>query len=702
MDFKDYLKTRLRRILGFSLLAAVLSLAVFPGVGTYAAEPRFNFLDGDYELLRGKNVTEQEAVLKDPVTGEAGDIFQGVIYYHNGEADTVALNTTIHVNIPERTIDNTAVLTATIDADNTQAVTSTIVDGETIGRPGLTVVLNQDAALELVPGSVQWFPNVNQDGDAVLATPLPGGQTGDSIDKTGISIGDIQGCWPFAGFVAFKFKTIPLAVPTLTIDKTVRNVSKGESSFVDLTTAVKDEVVEFKIDVVNNGNVVIDDAVLKDVLPEELELLDGSVEHVATNSNPVLLPSDEVAQLFTSGRPFGDVIDPGIVHTFTFKAKVVAVVSEITLAVNKAIVIFDNESIEDTATVKIVPVVANIVKNKKAVNNTSGKVAELQKYDSKDILGLEAQPGDEITYTLTTRNIGTGATEFVVEDGIADILEYANVILVSHEGEIVTGTTGNEAKLVQYPAVVLNPGEVIERTFKVKVKNPLPNNPPSGYSYDDKMFNKYGDIVIVFIQRPVIKIDLSMNKVVRNFTAGQAEFVEVTEAFAGDTVEFRINFSNRGNAPADQVRIIDQLPSEMLYLEGTTTVSRNGSMEKTLVDGITGAGVVLGTIAPGESGYLKFKAMISSKLAVGSELVNKAVLEDDNVTLTDTAKVVIKARPIVKPPVDVPMLPKTGAAASASFLITFMAGVMFTYFKYRRIIQQQLEIVQIANSVRSL
>ena len=100
MGFLNYIKGKMKYLLGIAGMAALLSQLILPALGVKADGPRFNFLPGDLEMVRGVNVSNDEAVWKDPVTANAGQIVRGLVYYHNGMVDTVAQNTRVKVTIP--------------------------------------------------------------------------------------------------------------------------------------------------------------------------------------------------------------------------------------------------------------------------------------------------------------------------------------------------------------------------------------------------------------------------------------------------------------------------------------------------------------------------------------------------------------------------------------------------------------------------
>lgn len=263
------LQTNKSKFKGF--IALILSCAILAQMFTFAlpakaTSPRFNFLQGDWELLRGANRTQDQADWSDPISGTAGETFAGIVYYHNGMIDTTAKNTRIKVTIPSQTQSNSAVLTASVSADNAPAITDTVIDGKLEGRSGLTVNLNEEAKLSLVPGSIKWFPNYQS-----ASTPnqaLPFGQTGDEIiTSSGLNIGDINGCWPYIGYITFLFKSEKVAQPQVAVDKTVRNVTIGENSFVKKNYAKPGDILEYKISVSNSGAGTAENLFLTDTIP---------------------------------------------------------------------------------------------------------------------------------------------------------------------------------------------------------------------------------------------------------------------------------------------------------------------------------------------------------------------------------------------------------------------------------------------------
>jgi len=121
---------------------------------------------------------------------------------------------------------------------------------------------------------------------------------------------------------------------------------------------------------------------------------------------------------------------------------------------------------------------------------------------------VPADAGDEIEYTLTTRNQASEAVSYVVSEDLSDILSYADV--VDNGGGTLTGTN------LVWAAKSIPAGGSITNTFKIKVKDPVPNNQPSAGNpgdFDYNMFNSYGDEVNIKINKPLIQkvVDVATN-----------------------------------------------------------------------------------------------------------------------------------------------------------------------------------------------
>lgn len=674
---KSSIKKYSKQIVSIIAGATVLSQLVIPAVSMRADAPCFNFMQGDYELVRGANLTAGESVWKDPVIGNAGDSFLGLIYYHNGVVETVAENTKIKINIPTETSLNSAKISATISADNAPSVNDTVVEGSVVGLNGLTINLDQYANLELIPGSVKWYPNSNGQLNAV--TPLPNGQTGNEIiSADGINIGNINGCWQYAGFVSFGVKTKAKVVPaTLALSKTVKNLSKNESIFVESTSALPSEIVQFKIENTNNGGSASDNVIVSDVLPSDLTVVANSAKLEKSG----VISSISESTLLSNGVNIG-ALAINEKATIIFNATAPKSITTSYKVINTAKTTSGNIALTDMASVDFVAQVPNIVLSKSARNLTQ----------NIDATTRGAGSGDIIEYTLITKNTGTAGIDYMVKDGISDILEYADVINISDDGVLADGTPNtNDAKMVQYPSQNIGAGSEIVRKFSVKIKNSLPTNAVNGFHFDDKMFNVYGNEVVVSIARPtppVLKPELSIDKFVRNVTLNELDFTKLNTAYSGDMLEYKITFENRGNAPADYVSIYDSLPANVVLDPSASAIIAINGVEQSIAEQIT-SGYTIKTIAPGDKGYIRFRALTSIGLAEGERLTNNGFLNDHGTVITASAQTIIKQRVVkasVTPITPTKSLPTTGpeAGLAISGIISLIGALNMAYLKQKR------------------
>ncbi len=683
------MKKQLASILLLSVVLSITSFFAVPAIGVSADSPQFNHMDGDAELLRG--TSENGSVYTDPVSGFAGDTFKGLIYYHNGNESQVAANdVNIKINLPGQTQydqindKNYFKISAAITASNmTGSVTDTIVNNQIVGQSGLTTNLDAEAKVEFISNSVRWYP----ENAGLNSTPftLPGGQTGDEITGNGVSLGNIDACWNHSGYITFLYRTVK-QTSSFKVDKYVKNTSLGENSWKKETSAKASENVSFKIDVENNGNTDLENLALKDSMPGDLTFTAGTLAWSKITSVNNKIGDADAAKFFSDGYNIAKLI-AGDKITFTYNASTPASITTAHTVVNNIRAIDSGTILTSTASVALLASdPATITKSKTAKNITSGSSGT--KFDAKE--------SDVISYTLTTSNTGGAAAQVTIKDGVMDILDYTDVTEISDNGSLVSGTTGNDEKIIQYPEVTINPGQTIVRTFKVKVKNILPNNPQDGYRYDRVLYNNYGndvtiDLPKIVIGNPVLKID----KKVRNFTLGEKTFVDSNKAYAGDTLEYLISFSNDGNTAASYPKIKDTLPSNVEFLRGTTIYSFDGDIERTLSDGVTDQGITFNTLQAGSKGYIKFKAITSSSLAKDEKLINKASISSGVLIASDTAETLIDKNIVpVKPDNKIPSeieLPKTGPVSAALvFLLTFSIGLIIIYKKNK----QELDLLQ--------
>ena len=121
---------------------------------------------------------------------------------------------------------------------------------------------------------------------------------------------------------------------------------------------------------------------------------------------------------------------------------------------------------------------------------------------SSDANGTTANPGDVIEYTLTTTNVGKlTIKDYVVNEGISDVLDYADVV------DLHGGTKG-AYEIVSWPKEDIKASQSSVHKITVKVKDVLPQTPASSSDpehYNMVMTNVYGNAVTINLPPSIVK-----------------------------------------------------------------------------------------------------------------------------------------------------------------------------------------------------
>jgi len=117
--------------------------------------------------------------------------------------------------------------------------------------------------------------------------------------------------------------------------------------------------------------------------------------------------------------------------------------------------------------------------------------------------GTLAKANDIIIYSLTTTNKGTQPIkDFIVEENMFDVLEYADILELDG-GEI------DDQHMIRWPKEDIAAGTTLTKKITVKIKNPVPQTPVSASdpgSFDMAMTNVYyGNSVTIKLPPSVVK-----------------------------------------------------------------------------------------------------------------------------------------------------------------------------------------------------
>lgn len=174
--------------------------------------------------------------------------------------------------------------------------------------------------------------------------------------------------------------------------------------------------------------------------------------------------------------------------------------------------------------------------------------------DIDDANGTTANPGDVIEYTLETKNFGEGEKKdhILESEELADVLEYADLDLNS----LGDGVFDIDSQTIAWnKPVTIKPDESVIKTFKVKIKDPIPQTPtPSGNpgSYDMLLTNVYGNTIEIKVPGSVIKTTEQVAQTLPNTGPGE------TMVFGGVLVTIVGYFFARSRMMAKEMLIIKE------------------------------------------------------------------------------------------------------------------------------------------------
>lgn len=124
------------------------------------------------------------------------------------------------------------------------------------------------------------------------------------------------------------------------------------------------------------------------------------------------------------------------------------------------------------------------------------------------------------------------------------------------------------------------------------------------------------------IQARVIVPGVSIDKSVR--LKGTHDWQRSINAEPGQTVQYMITYKNDGNSDEKNVVIGDKLPKGVTYVPGTSYLANDSAPNgKSIPDGVTTNGVVIGSYSPGANAFVMFDAVLpkASALYCGNTLL---------------------------------------------------------------------------------
>lgn len=554
----------------------------------------------DYPLIAAQNVTRGGGYSHN-LSGSTGDTIKVRLYVHNGT-----------LNFPENEAVNAMVSAriqgGTISAEAWANNASRINSGQKGGN--VNVSLSGNDFLEYVPGSARVYSR----GPALI------GAFPDSVVAGGASLGNMRGCYEFLRFVTFevRIKTPVIVEPgNISVQKTVRNVSRSETAFVDQVAASPAEQVEFQIRV-TASNGTVNNVNVSDALPSRLSFIPGSVTIDGSASGSSL-----------SSIPLGNMNNN--TRTILFRAQVASASefpSSATLT-NTATVTSSVGQAQDSASVvvSVVPPGNPTISITKTVRNVSrGQTAFTD--------SVSASPSEQVEFQVTVSTANATARNVVASDTLPSELQL----------NFISNPYSTNSTLSSIPLGDIAPGssKVFQITATVGAESNFPANSTTTLRNIARAVadNAPGvsDSATVLVTRGGVgnEARLSITKLVRNLNSGSG-FSHQTTAQTDDQLEFQITVTNTGSATANNVRVSDYLPSQIAYRNSTMRVNGNYNGGDFASSSLF---VSLGNLTAGQTATINFQVTVLASGSAQITVTNTATASADNApSVSDSATV---------------------------------------------------------------
>ncbi|MGL5149372.1 MAG: beta strand repeat-containing protein, partial [Clostridium sp.] len=399
---------------------------------------------------------------------------------------------------------------------------------------------------------------------------------------------------PNSGFLGYSYSvtpgtTITSGVTSNTVNTQVnaaiiQNEDGGLVKSLDKQYATLGSTIGYTVVLKNTGNITALTVTFTDTVPNNTILLPGSVT-VNGTSQPSANP--------TAGVQVGS-INPGAVTTVQFIVIVTTIPTE-PIPVNS----IPNTSFIDYTFIYDPSMPASSVENLSNYVYTFVNTALISIPD-KSSTPSEVKIGDVITYTITIPNSGNvNANNVIFYDTIPQGTAFqAGSILVNG-----TSTSGNPQTGVNIGSIAAgNSSVVVFTVVAVSLPNPYQttNQARVKYSYtmDPSLPNGETSTVPSNIVSNSIVGAVINNSIPGNLgKSGSPNYASI-----GDILTYTITSTNSGNIDANNVTLVDTLPSEVTL----QSITLNG----TPITGDPSTGINLGTLAPGATDTVVIKAIV--------------------------------------------------------------------------------------------
>lgn len=346
----------------------------------------------------------------------------------------------------------------------------------------------------------------------------------------------------------------------------------------DTALAANGDIVTFTIAVSNNGPFNVGNVTVFDPLAAELVFVQGSVT-INGSVRPEFAPH--------SGIVIGS-LSAGVSAEITYQAEI-RLTSETLRIVNEATATYTFLA-PDGSTVS-----GNSVSNAAVIPvYTDPQALVVNKTEDRSIAAL----GDIITFTITIANVGTVTTASgTLTDELSPFMSFV-------DGSVIIGgnpiADANPSSGIAFGPIA--PGTAISIAFQAQIVAIPPelrvtNSAAAQIAFPDGS----GGTAAIDIPSVVISIleDVAALSIVKR--------ANVQTAIVGDTVIFTFLITNTGNLDAKDIVFLDALPAFAEFEPGSLFIDNIVQRRMSIAGGVS-----IGSLLPGESASIQFKALIAS------------------------------------------------------------------------------------------
>ncbi len=561
----------------------------------FAADPRFNFEAADLKTLSVANVTQSTGWQSSTVSANSNDQVAFQVYYRNGVVDSIAYNTRVRLTF-STTAQNSIAVSVTLSADNAP----TVYD---------SVTINSATAQRLAMNTsdIRWYPD-----RATTPTYISPSSSGSGYIE--VNLGNIGPCWEHQGYVNFYASLTPESTTgNLTVQKTVRNITTGQTAYSESANAQNNERLSFQVQLQNTGGSTLNNVVVRDTLPSYLSYVFGSAR----------LDGSSLSDSVATGETNIGSLTANQTRTITLEATVNSSTSQ--TVTNYAYVRADGVSERnDTASINL-------------SGSTTGGTLTITKTVSNQNTsqnfytdGVNAVNNDRLKFQIQIQNTGnTTINNVFVYDNLPSNMTYVSGSTRQDDNYMNDGIVSGGINLGSLYA-----GAYRRITFEATVNISYYNY--YGSSYNQTLTNyayvradnvsERNDSATIYIGGQGQQYGtLNITKTARNISSGQSSYSSSVNANPGERIGFMIQISTyNSNLQVNNVRAWDSLPTGLTYVSGSAKLDGNY-----VADSLTSGGVNLGTLLGTQTRILTFEATVNSGLS-SQTLTNYAYVYGDN------------------------------------------------------------------------